>query len=172
MPNIGDIAKARDIGRAGKQKWIWASCENCGKVRWVLFRKGKPEWQICRKCAGIEKRGKRCSPLTEFRKGQKPHNYKGGRMVNRGYIFLLIPNHPRANSLGYVAEHLIKWEEYHNSKLPEGYVVHHINGVKDDNRPKNLLAMSRRGHSPSLTVKEVQARLREVEAELAQGKMI
>jgi hypothetical protein len=59
------------------------------------------------------------------------------------------------------------WEEAHGAMLPDGYVVHHMNGVKNDNRIENLLAIEKYKHSPSLTVKEVQRRLREVEQELA-----
>ena len=174
MPQIGDLARGRDIERTGRQKWIWASCEECGRERWVLYRKGKPTSSLCFKCANAKKKGIRVSIATEFKKGQRPTSYKGGRWKSSrdGYIFLLRREHLKANSLGYIGEHIIVWEEANNTPIPEGYVVHHINGVKDDNRARNLLALPRRGHSPSLTVKEVQKRLREVEGELAQRVMM
>lgn len=100
----------------------------------------------------------------------KRTHWKGGRTRHHGYIRLYKPDHPRQHN-GYIFEHIVVWEEAHNQPLPDGWVVHHLNGIKDDNRPKNLLALPRRGHSPGLTVKEVQKRLRELEAELAQQRL-
>ena len=103
--------------------------------------------------------------------GSRHHSWRGGRYNQNGYIFIYRPDHPRANSKKHIAEHTVIWEQAHNQPLPDGWVVHHLNGIKDDNRPRNLQALPRRGHSPSLTVKEVQRRLREVEAELAQQRL-
>ena len=41
--------------------------------------------------------------------------------------------------------HVIVWERS-NGPLPEGMVVHHINGDPTDNRAENLVAMSHRDH--------------------------
>ena len=178
MPQIGDIAKGRNIERTGRQKWIWSACNKCGRERWVLYRKGGPVSLLCFRCGNDTKKGKRVSIATEFKKGEMSGNkhplWKGGRWRSSrdGYVFIWKPDHPKANPSGYVGEHILVWEESNEMCLPEGYVVHHINGIKDDNRAKNLLALPRRGHSPSLTVKEVQKRLREVEGELAQRLMI
>lgn len=122
-------------------------------------------------------KGQHLSPATEFRKGEitgsNHPKWKGGRVKSKGgYTLLYKPGHHRITHGNYVYEHIIIWEEANKMTLPEGYVVHHINGVRDDNRPKNLLAVLRKGHSPSLTVKEVQKRLREVEAQLAQYRLL
>jgi len=105
-------------------------------------------------------------------KGRSHPNWKGGRSKSgSGYIIIHKPEHHRARKNDYVFEHIVVWEEAHHQPLPDGWVVHHLNGVKDDNRPKNLLGMPKSGHSPALTMKEVQKRLREVEAQLWQQRL-
>jgi hypothetical protein len=43
-------------------------------------------------------------------------------------------------------EHVLIWEK-HNKKLPDGWIVHHINEDKKDNRIENLKAMSLLEHN-------------------------
>jgi hypothetical protein len=52
---------------------------------------------------------------------------------------VLMPDHPRArSSRGYVFEHILVMETILGRTLHQHETVHHINGVKDDNRPENL----------------------------------
>jgi len=88
-----------------------------------------------------------------------------------GYIGILKPNHPRANTKGYVLEHILIWEEAHGKPLPEGWVIHHLNGIKDDNRPRNLIALPSKKHYLILQAKA--KRIQELEAMLNnQGHLI
>lgn len=71
-------------------------------------------------------------------------NWKGGRTTDKdGYVLIYMPDHPRARRLGrreprYVLEHILVMEEKLGRPLRPGEVVHHINSVRDDNRPENL----------------------------------
>jgi hypothetical protein len=135
-----------------------------------LFRTGEHVSQ-----ATEFKHGRHASPTTEWKAGQisgdKHPKWKGGRVDSGdGYVLLYKPGHHRITHSNYVYEHIVVWEEVHGCRLPDGYVIHHLNGIKNDNRPDNLLALERYKHSPSLTVKEVQRRLQEVEGELMRLK--
>ena len=63
-----------------------------------------------------------------------------------GYVSVKMPGHAHAKSNEWALEHIVVWEEA-NGPLSDGWVVHHKNGVKDDNRLENLEAMSRSDHA-------------------------
>ena len=63
-----------------------------------------------------------------------------------GYRMKYMPKHERADMNGYVFEHIVVWENANGRKIPDGFVVHHINGKKDDNDPNNLKLLSRAEH--------------------------
>lgn len=68
--------------------------------------------------------------------------HKGYRVKDSGYVQILKPEHPRADKSGYVAEHTLIMEEQIGRYLKPDEVVHHINGVKNDNRIENLKLMT------------------------------
>jgi len=71
---------------------------------------------------------------------------------NHGYVLKLALNHPNARK-GRVQEHRLVMEKYLGRYLKKGEVVHHKNGIKDDNRLENLELMSNAEHS-SIHAKE------------------
>ena len=85
----------------------------------------------------IKKREK-CSPWWWVRKKRKPAHLRA-KVVQHGYVFVFSPKHPKANKKGYVAEHRLIMEKHLGRRLKSKEVIHHINGIKSDNRIENLL---------------------------------
>lgn len=111
----------------------------------------------------IDYRAKLCRRHSaEQRKGENHYNWKGGRRIERGYVLVQMPNHPRAMKCGYVREHFIVWEQVHQRPIPQGWIIHHINGVKSDNRSTNLVALPSKKHNKLIALKE--KRIQELEA--------
>jgi len=139
-------------------------CKSCGKQ--LSWHWGKhPE--MCSKCWGNNHRG------------INSHAWKGGLSCFSGYMYrYCIEPHPRAMShkrkgqpFYYVPEHILVWEETHNRPLPPDHTVHHLNGIKSDNRPENLVALPTKRHSSGLVNKALQKRVRELEAIIAQMRL-
>jgi HNH endonuclease len=93
--------------------------------------------------------------------GKNHYKWKDGRIKDeRGYIRILKPDHHFTNNLGYVYEHRLIWEEYYNCCLLPVGMIHHINGIKDDNRIENLQLMSRSDHGKHEAIEQWKTRKR------------
>lgn len=95
-----------------------------------------PAWQkrgsglTCSYACGVKLRGDKTS-------GSRNGKYKGGRW-KRDYGYIAVATGKRS----YRLEHDLIVERIIGRRLRRGENVHHINGVKDDNREDNLLLLS------------------------------
>lgn len=121
-----------DIIPKGKKR---CECGYCNELINVLTVRGEP--------ARFKK--------GHILKGKNHHNWKGGvnykEGKHKGYRLILRPNHPRANSNGYVPEHVLVMEAKLNRQLLADEDVHHINKNVQDNRPENLTVLTHGGHT-------------------------
>jgi hypothetical protein len=73
------------------------------------------------------------------RNGELSARWNGGRRIsNDGYVFIYKPDHPRADQHKYIKEHWLIAEKCLGRYLTKDEQIHHINGIKTDNRPENL----------------------------------
>ena len=154
MPNIGEIQYGRNIGYKNGWKYQWTACIDCGKERWVALQ-AKYRGTITNGL--LSKRCKACGAKEAGKKmqGVNSVNWQGGRMiVPSGYVFLWLDKSdfffPMTHK-SYVKEHRLTMARHLGRCLQEWEVVHHKNGIRDDNRIENLeltLAGNHiRGHS-------------------------
>jgi hypothetical protein len=118
-------------GRDSHGKPVWLCRCECGKEVVVCgheLRNGNTK-----SCGCLHKQ------IMSAMSGKNSPTWKGGRKKNHcGYILAKADNHPRSDARGYVLEHILVAERVLGEYLPAGSVIHHINGIKHDNRIENL----------------------------------
>ena len=143
MPKIGDIKRDKEIGFKDRSfKFIWSACADCRKERWVRLVKGKPQNARCNKCG---------------QKGNKSQKWKGGRTKHGGgYIEIWVdstnPFAPMRNINSRILEHRLIMAQHLNRCLKSWEIVHHINGIRDDNRKENLKLLPSQTEHLSITI--------------------
>lgn len=113
---------------------------------------GCDEWIYsigCHGCRVYYKRGHvnkgKSGMIYKIRKGQ-------GYIDPHGYEYVYKPYHPYCNDWGHVRKHRLVKEIYLSilNNLPvyihPNLIVHHINEVKNDNRPQNLQILTSKQH--------------------------
>jgi len=185
----------RTCSSLSRVKKVNVNCSQCGKQlnRIKSVAENRNDFFCNYKCLGkwrsINKTGinsprygihlseKEKKHLSEFnlalnRKGENHPNWMGGILKNKeGYILIHQPEHPNARH-NYVLEHRLVVEKQIGRYLKINEVVHHINGIKDDNRIENLKLENRDSHKKThhqmvSENKELRKRIEKLEIELS-----
>lgn len=124
------------IARSGKE----LRCIMCNnKVYVPPYR--ITEFKYCsHSCKGKATYDKHLKPHVPIYSGDKHWNWKGGTTLDtNGYKLITLKKRQ-------VKEHRLVMEKHLGRKLNPAEIVHHINGIKTDNRIENLAVMSQREH--------------------------
>jgi hypothetical protein len=134
---IGQIKRPKEIGLKGKHLRIWLPCKVCGVPRWTA--RSVPG-EMCMRC-GIK---------SVVRSGSASHMWKGGINLTKGYVEVLLKPDDfffsMTNGEGYVMQHRLVMAKHIGRCLQKWELVHHKNGIKDDNRIENLELVLRNAH--------------------------
>lgn len=142
----------------GKPVWRKnARCHRCAAIFvWQQGHPAKPASRCVDCNKPVSKDAKRCyrcnlqwlhATVNTRATGENNVNWKGDKtMSSSGYVLLYKPEHPRAGKGHRVLEHIVVWEEANGKSLPAGWIIHHLNGIKTDNRLKNLVALPSKKH--------------------------
>jgi len=135
------------------------SCIDCG-------RPIKPTNKRCASCN--YKNPERNMKLSIRQLGNKNHCWKGGRTTTSdGYIKIKMIGHCLADKRGYVLEHRLIASKKYNLILKPTDIVHHLNGVRSDNRFENLVITDKKGNGEKTFIKCLQNRIKELESKLS-----
>ena len=74
--------------------------------------------------------------------GVDSSHWKGGKIKSHGYILKW-----DSESSSYKREHRLIMEKHIGRKLKDNEDIHHLNGVKDDNRIENLMILTKSKHT-------------------------
>lgn len=152
------------------KRCVW--CSKKGKLNTFY---GRHHSETVKKKMSDGKKGQHYSPLTEFRKGgeawnkggknpkiwgEKNYNWKGGHVLKQtGYRL-------RSEKGRRILEHRLVVEQHLKRMLESYEIVHHLNGIRHDNRIENLVVTNSKDHEKRTLVVLQAKRIRELETKL------
>ncbi len=121
----------------------------------MSYNKGKnnPMYGVCRKGHGLGRKlsvetKRKMSEKAKLRMGENTSNWKGGQKTDgNGYVYILMPNHPRANKAGYVHRSYLVIEKVLGRYLYHDEITHHKNGIVYDDSPENIEVTTQSKHT-------------------------
>lgn len=156
----GTERRACEVGHKGNMWYIWVICPNCGEGRWtekVNLSRANYTGLCCH-----------CNLAHNVRRrlaGKEHPGWKGGRYrSSQGWVYVYVEPgdffSKMASKENYVGEHRLVMAKHLKRCLLPWEVVHHKNGVRDDNRLGNLKLLPSQKHhmSPMLWEREMRRR--------------
>lgn len=138
------------------------TCPKCKKTRWVLqsnISKATNFTSLCQSC-----NGRSGSENGMWKGGIVEANAKKENYYLLQYVDKNSPFHCMADSRGYVLQHRLIVAERLGRPLKKSEVVHHINGIKNDNRDENLeLLNSKQKH---YLITKMEIRIKQLEKQV------
>lgn len=115
-----------------RKEKVKVNCQRCGKEYEVK------ESQV--------PRTKYCSHPCLVQGPRKKTKRPGDITMWDGYKAIYLPDHPKANISGVIMYHNYLMEQHLGKPIPEGFVVHHIDGDKLNNDITNLVLVTPQVH--------------------------
>lgn len=137
MFNKKEYSRKYYLEHAGK------NCPIRKDIRHIPWNKGIP-------CSEKQKKA-----IGDANRGSNNYRWKGGKSTSNGYIIILQPNGE------YIREHRLVMAKHLGRPLKSWEIVHHINGVKTDNRIENLELLLATDHQIITALEKENKRLRE-----------
>lgn len=154
---LGEIRTAKELGLNYTNRLVWAACPKCGKERWTKLRPSNDHLTLlCRSCAS--KRNWQSGSIKRWSVARENNPmWKGGRIKDGGgyiavrlypedFFYSMARIKGNIRNGGYVQEHRLVMAKYLGRCLHSWEIVHHKNGIKDDNRQENLELSCRFDH--------------------------
>ena len=146
MPELGERIRGDILlsmkGRSNDY-YVWYQCPECLIERWILQWKTKlPNFTgLCQVC-NARKNNNRAKAI-----GEKHPRWNGGQTISRGYVYISNDRHPTCTSKGYVKRARLVLEERLGRYLLPDCVPHHLNHIRNDDRPSNLIELTKSQHT-------------------------
>lgn len=158
VPNLIDWKTYKDkSGRLRMQTKV--RCLKCGRIRYI----DKRNYYKALKMGIWTGLCIKCRP-----EGARSNKWKGGVIIRPdGYRLVWVskidPFASMRDVRGYIFEHRYIMAKIIGRPLKSEEQIHHLNGIKSDNRPENLELLNKKDH---FLITKLGKRIRELEAEL------
>lgn len=157
-----------DCGKAIDYKSL--RCRSCASKHGnTKFRKPPT---LCIDCGKPVSRGRglRCSRCAGTARRRRPRLDNERYIARQGYIMMKNPQPNPKQGFEYILEHRYIWEQAHGQLIPNGWHIHHLNGIRSDNRVENLVPIAPANHGGHTYIKALQEKIRLLEQCLENAK--